>query len=336
MADLDVLCTYVTRFIWKLSPILATGCTVVFKTSEKTPLSALHMAKLIKEAGFPKGVVNVLSGFGPTAGEPLARHMDVRKVAFTGSTAVGKLIQKFAAESNLKNVTLELGGKSPLIVCDDADLDQAVSAAHVGLFLNMGQCCCASSRLFVQDTIYDKFVEKVLETVKGIKPGPQFEGTSNHGPLVDSIQFNKVLNYIESGKQAGAKCLAGGGRQGNQGYFVQPTVFTEVTDDMQIAKEEIFGPVMSIMKFSSLDEVIERANNTTYGLAAGVCTRDIGKAIRLAKAIEAGTIWVNCYNVFDAANAFGGFKMSGQGREMGEYALKNYIEVKSITIPIDR
>ncbi len=321
--------------VWKLSPVLATGCTVVVKTSEKTPLSALHIAKLVKEAGFPAGVVNILNGYGPTAGEPLVRHNDVQKIAFTGSTAVGKVIQRAAADT-LKKVTLELGGKSPLIVCSDADLDQAVAAAQVGLFLNMGQACSASSRIFVQDTVYDKFVEKYVEATKAYNPGPQFDETSNHGPLVDETQFNKVLDYIESGKKSGARCIIGGGRLGDKGYYVQPTVFTDVTDDMKIAKEEIFGPVASILKWSSVDEVIERANNTIYGLAAGVCTRDTGKSIRLARSIEAGTVWINCYNVMDASAQFGGFKQSGLGREQGEAALDNYTELKTVILPIDR
>jgi aldehyde dehydrogenase (NAD+) len=326
----------VLMMAWKLGPILATGCTCVIKTSEKTPLSALHVAKLIKEAGFPPGVVNVLSGFGPSAGEPLARHMGVHKVAFTGSTAVGKLIQKCSAESNLKKVTLELGGKSPLIVCDDADLDQAAMAAHIGLFLNQGQCCCASSRLFVQEGIYDAFVAKVVAHARSLKAGSQFDDDTTHGPQVDDLQFNRVMGYIESGKKEGAKVLCGGDRLGSKGYFIQPTVFADVKDEMKIAQEEIFGPVMSILKFKTLDEVIERANKTVYGLAAGVCTRDIGKALKLAKAVRAGTVWINCYDQFDAASSFGGFNQSGVGRELGEYGLWNYIEVKTLCIALDR
>jgi len=280
---------------WKLGPALATGNVLIVKTSEKTPLTALAVARLVQEAGFPPGVVQILSGFGPTAGKPLALHPEVDKIGFTGSTAVGKLIQQYAGQSNLKNVSLELGGKSPLIVCEDADLDQAVAAAHVGLFLNQGQCCCASSRLFVQDTVYDKFVEKVHEMAKAVKVGDPFVQGTTQGPQVDKLQFDKVMDLIESGKKEGATCKLGGSRHGTKGYFIEPTIFTDVKDDMRIAKEEIFGPVMSILKFSTLDEVIERANNTVYGLAAGVCTRDIGKALRLAKSIRAGTIWVNCY-----------------------------------------
>lgn len=321
---------------WKLGPALATGCTVVLKTSEKTPLSALHVGKLIREAGFPPGVVNILTGFGLTAGKPLALHPKVDKVAFTGSTATGKLIMKYAAESNLKKCTLELGGKSPMIILDDADLDQAVLAAHVGLFLNQGQCCCAGSRLYVQEGVYDSFVTRAVELANAIKVGDQFDPTTTQGPQVDSIQFNTVMEYIQSGKQQGATLATGGERALPKGFFVQPTVFTDVTDEMKIAQEEIFGPVMSIMKFKNLDEVVERANKNMYGLGAGVCTRDIGKALRLAKEIRAGTVWINCYDKFDCAQPFGGFKQSGVGRELGEYGLWNYVEVKSVCVPIDR
>lgn len=320
--------------VWKLAPALACGCTCVLKTSEKTPLSVLHLASLIKEAGFPAGVVNILSGFGPTAGKALALHHKVDKIAFTGSTPVGKLIQKYSAESNLKKVSLELGGKSPMIVLEDADLDQAVAAAHVGLFLNMGQCCCAGSRLFVQDTIYDEFVKRCVAKAEEAKPGDSFDDTTTQGPQVDEIQFKKILEYIESGKKEGAKCLTGGTRIGDRGYFVAPTVFADVTDDMKIAREEIFGPVMSILKFSSIEEVIDRANDTNYGLGAGVCTRDIGKAMYMAKQIKSGSVWVNCYDVFDCAAAFGGFKESGNGRELGQYGLENYTEVKTVVFPI--
>mmetsp|Transcript_10423 Transcript_10423/g.19165 ORF Transcript_10423/g.19165 Transcript_10423/m.19165 type:complete len:510 (-) Transcript_10423:193-1722(-) len=320
---------------WKLGPALACGCTVVMKTSEKTPLSALAVCKLIREVGFPEGVVNVLSGFGPAAGEPLAMHMDVDKVAFTGSTAVGHKIMECAAKSNLKRVTLELGGKSPLIVMPDADIEQALDAAHIGLFLNMGQCCCASSRLFVHEDIYDSFVAGAVKRAKGWKHGSQFEETSLHGPQVDKIQFDKVMDYISSGKEEGATCKIGGKRATETGYFVEPTVFADVTDDMKIAKEEIFGPVMSIMKFKDVKDAIKRANDSKYGLAAGVMTRDIGNALKISNSLRKGTVWVNCYDLFDAATPFGGFKESGVGREKSEYALMNYLEVKCVTMPID-
>eukprot|EP00451_Oxyrrhis_marina_P006815 CAMPEP_0204303510 /NCGR_PEP_ID=MMETSP0468-20130131/83942_1 /ASSEMBLY_ACC=CAM_ASM_000383 /TAXON_ID=2969 /ORGANISM="Oxyrrhis marina" /LENGTH=560 /DNA_ID=CAMNT_0051282823 /DNA_START=145 /DNA_END=1827 /DNA_ORIENTATION=- len=320
---------------WKLGPALATGCTVVMKTSEKTPLSALAICRLIQEVGFPKGVVNIVSGFGPTAGSPIALHMDVDKIAFTGSSPVGHKIMEMAAQSNLKRVSLELGGKSPLIVLPDADLEQAVSAAHIGLFLNMGQCCCASSRVFVHDDIYDKFVAASAAKAKEWKAGPQFEESSLHGAQVDKIQFDKVMGYIEKGKSEGAKCVAGGERHGSTGFFVQPTVFSEVTDEMTIAKEEIFGPVSSIIRFTDVKDAIRRANNSKYGLAAGICTRDIGTAVKMAGELQAGTIWINCYNNFDMAAPFGGFKSSGIGRELGEYGLANYTETKTVYIPMD-
>jgi aldehyde dehydrogenase (NAD+) len=319
---------------WKLGPALAAGCTIVVKTSEKTPLTALHVSKLIKEAGFPPGVVNTLSGFGPTAGTHLARHPDVEKIAFTGSTAVGFKISQYAAESNLKKVSLELGGKSPMIVLDDADIDEAVETAHVGLFLNQGQCCCAGSRLYVQEGIYDKFVAKAVKKAQAIKIGAYNEEHVEQGPQVDEIQFNKVLNYIESGKEEGAKIATGGGRHGDKGYFIQPTVFTGVTEAMKIGQEEIFGPVMSILKFSTDEEVVKRANSTIYGLAAGVCSKDAGRAISIANQLRVGTVWINSYDNFDAAAPFGGYKQSGHGREKGEYALDNWTETKCVYIKI--
>jgi len=319
---------------WKLGPALAAGCTMVLKTSEKTPLTALHVSKLIKEAGFPPGVVNTLSGFGPTAGAHMAKHPEVDKIAFTGSTPVGHLIEKLAAESNLKRVTLELGGKSPVIVCDDADLDLAATMCHVGLFLNQGQCCCAGTRIFVQDKIYDAFVEKAVAKAKAMKVGGYTEPGAEHGPQVDEIQFKKVLGYIETGKAEGAKLAAGGGRHGDKGYFVEPTVFTDVSDDMTIAKEEIFGPVMQILKFSTDEEVIERANSTIYGLGAGIMSNNIGRAIGLANQIRAGSVWINTYDDFAVAAPFGGYKQSGQGREKGEESLDNYLETKCVFVPV--
>jgi aldehyde dehydrogenase (NAD+) len=319
---------------WKLAPALACGCTVVLKSSEKTPLSALHVSKLIKEAGFPPGVVNTLSGFGSPAGEHLVRHPDVDKIAFTGSTAVGKKIQE-ASAGNLKKVTLELGGKSPLIIFDDADMETALANAHVGLFLNQGQCCCAGSRIYVQEGIYDKFVAASIERAQSIKMGAYNEKGAVQGPQVDEIQFKRVIGYIEAGKNEGATVATGGERHGSKGYFVQPTVFTDVTDDMKIAKEEIFGPVMSILKFRTDEEVIRRANNTIYGLAAGVISQNASRAISVANQLRAGTVWINCYDNFDAAAPFGGYKQSGHGREKGEAALDNWLETKTITMPLN-
>lgn len=325
---------------WKWGPALATGCCIVMKTSEKTPLSALAICKLVESSGFPAGVINVLSGFGPEAGAPLAKHMDVDKIAFTGSTAVGHLIQQYSGQSNLKRVSLELGGKSPNIIFDDADLEQAIAASQVGLFLNQGQACCAGSRIFVQDTIYDKFVERATEEAQKAVLGDPTAADTTQGPQVDKIQFDSIMRYIESGKESAAagkaRLMCGGARHGEKGYFIQPTVFADVQDDTKIAKEEIFGPVMSIMKFSTIEEVIKRANDTKYGLAAGICTRDIGKALRVASSINAGTVWINCYDKFDAATPFGGFRESGIGRELGEYGLEAYTEVKVVVTPIDR
>ena len=317
---------------WKLGPALATGNTVVLKPAEQTPLTALRVGELILEAGFPPGVVNILPGYGPTAGGAIAYHPDVDKVAFTGSTEVGHLIMEASAKSNLKRVTLELGGKSPNIVFADADMDQAIEGSHFALFFNQGQCCCAGSRLFVEEKCYDEFVEKSVARAKKRTVGDPFDSNTEQGPQVDQTQFDKVMSYIESGKQEGAALLAGGGRVGDKGFFVAPTVFADVKDEMKIAQEEIFGPVMSIIKFRGLEEVVERANKTMYGLAAAVWTRDIGKAHAIANQVRAGTVWVNCYDVFDAAAPFGGFKQSGIGRELGEYGLQQYTEVKTVTV----
>lgn len=320
---------------WKIAPALACGNVAVLKTSEKTPLSALAVCKLIKEAGVPAGVVNVLSGYGPTAGAAIARHMDVEKVAFTGSTPVGKQIMVMAAESNLKKTSLELGGKSPLIVMPDADLDQAVQAAHIGLFLNQGQCCIASSRLFVHEDVYDAFVAKATEAAQNWATGDPLEPTTMNGAQVDKIQFDKIMRYIAAGKNEGATLKCGGQRVGGKGYFIEPTVFADVKDDMKIAREEIFGPVMSILKFRTTDEVVKRANNTPFGLGAGVISRDIGTALSVAHRLRAGTVYVNTYDIFDAAIPFGGFKESGNGRELGEYGLHEYTEVKVVVVPLD-
>jgi phenylacetaldehyde dehydrogenase len=315
---------------WKLGPALATGCTVVLKPAEQTPLSALRLAELIAEAGVPDGVVNVVPGFGETAGAALAAHYDVDKVAFTGSTEVGKLIVAAAGATNLKKLTLELGGKSPNIVFDDAE-DGAIEGAANAIFFNHGQCCVAGSRLFVQEGKFDEVVDGVAEIAKSIKLGSGLDPTTQMGPLVSSEQFDRVTGFLESGRVDGATALAGGGRFGDRGYFVEPTVLTNTRPDMKVVQEEIFGPVVVAEKFSSLDEIAAQANDTTYGLGAGIWTRDISKAHALAKKIRAGTVWINCYNVFDASLPFGGYKQSGWGREMGGEVLNNYTEVKAVT-----
>jgi aldehyde dehydrogenase (NAD+) len=317
---------------WKLAPALACGNTVVLKPAEETPLSALRVGQLILEAGFPEGVVNIVPGLGPTAGAAIAAHMDIDKVAFTGSTETGRLILEAAAKSNLKRVTLELGGKSPNIIFADTDLDEAVEGAHIGIFNNQGQVCCAGSRVFVEDSIYDRFLEKSVARAQARVLGDPFDAKTDQGPQVNQAQFERVLGYIEAGKAEGAHLACGGERFGNRGYFIQPTVFSCVEDGMRIAREEIFGPVMSVMRFSSVAEAIERANATVYGLSAGVWTRDIRKATAVANAVRAGTVWVNCYNVLDTRAPFGGFKHSGIGRELGEYGLQEYSEVKTVIV----
>ncbi|XP_061359523.1 benzaldehyde dehydrogenase, mitochondrial-like isoform X3 [Gastrolobium bilobum] len=321
-------------FAWKVGPALACGNTIVLKTAEQTPLSALYATKLLHEAGLPPGVLNIISGFGPTAGAALASHMDVDKIAFTGSTSTGKIVLELAAKSNLKAVTLELGGKSPFIVCEDADIDQAVELAHFALFFNQGQCCCAGSRTFVHERVYDEFIEKAKARALKRTVGDPFKEGIEQGPQIDSEQFEKILKYIRSGVESGATLETGGERFGNKGFYVQPTVFSNVQDGMLIAKDEIFGPVQSILKFNDIGEVIRRANATRYGLAAGVFTKDIDTANTLTRALRAGTVWVNCFDTFDAAIPFGGYKMSGQGREKGEYSLKNYLQVKAVVTPL--
>ncbi|XP_029468210.1 retinal dehydrogenase 1 [Rhinatrema bivittatum] len=319
---------------WKIAPAIACGNTIVIKPSEETPLSALYMGALIKEVGIPPGVVNIVPGYGSTAGAAIAHHMDIDKVAFTGSTKVGKLIKEAAGKSNLKRVTLELGGKSPVIIFADADFENALEYAHNGLFYHQGQCCIAGSRIFVEEPIYEAFVRRSIEKAKKRVLGDPLTPGICQGPQINKTQFNNILSLIESGKKEGAKLECGGARWGDKGFYIQPTVFSNVTDEMRIAKEEIFGPVQQIMKFKTIDEVIKRANNTTYGLAAGVFTQDIDKALTVASAFQAGTVWVNCYSSLSPQAPFGGFKMSGNGREMGEYGLNQYTEVKTVVIKI--
>ncbi len=317
---------------WKWGPALATGCTIVLKPAEQTPLTALRVAQLAQEAGFPDGVINVIPGYGPTAGAALSSHKDVDKIAFTGEYTTGQIIMEAAARSNLKRVSLELGGKSPNVVFADADLDAAVDGSYFGLFFNQGQCCCAGSRLFVEEKVHDQFVDKMVKKAKARKVGDPFDPATEQGPQVSQEQCDRIMSFIDAGKQEGAKLLCGGNRVGERGYFIEPTVFDNVTDNMKIARDEIFGPVMNILKFKDIDEVVKRGNETYFGLAAAVWTRDVKKAHHLANSLRAGTVWVNCYDVFDAAAPFGGFKMSGFGRELGEYALELYTEVKTVYV----
>jgi len=317
---------------WKLSPALATGCTIVLKPAEQTPLTALYIAALAKEAGFPKGVLNVVPGYGPTAGAAISGHQSIDKVAFTGSTEVGRLVFGAAASSNLKRVTLELGGKSPIIICADANVDEAATIAHGAIFNNHGQNCCAGSRTFVEAGIYDAFVKKATQLALERKVGDPFEDGTQQGPQIDQEQLTKIEELMTSGKKEGATLNCGGARKGDTGYFVQPTVFSNVSDNMRIAKEEIFGPVQTILKFNTLDEAIKRANDTKYGLAAGIVTNDLNKALLFTQSVHAGSVWVNCYDAVTPQAPFGGFKQSGQGRELGEAALKEYLELKTVTI----
>jgi aldehyde dehydrogenase (NAD+) len=318
---------------WKWGPALACGNTIVMKLAEQTPITGIRVAELALEAGFPDGVINVLNGMGEKTGAALVAHPGVDKIAFTGHYETAKIIQKSAADT-LKRVTCELGGKSPNVVFGDADIDQAVQGAFHAIFFHGGQCCTAGSRLFVEERIQKDFVQRLAERAKQRKLGDPLDETTQQGPQVSQEQLDKIMGYVEQGKKQGAKLVTGGNRPSGKGYFVEPTIFDGVKDDMAIAKDEIFGPVVTVLPFKGMDEVIERANNTYYGLAAAIWTKDIDKAHRFAREVKAGTVWVNCYHVVDTTTPFGGFKMSGQGRENGEAALEHYTETKTVTIKL--
>ncbi|KAH9947062.1 aldehyde dehydrogenase [Amylocystis lapponica] len=317
---------------WKLGPALATGNTIVLKPSEFTPLSALLTAQLIQEVGFPPGVVNIVNGYGSDVGQTIAEHLGIEKVAFTGSTLVGRRIMEAAAKTNLKNVTLELGGKSPNVIFDDADLDKAVKWAAFGIYYNHGQTCCAGSRIFVHAKIYDEFLKRFVEQTEKIVVADPFSQGVHQGPQVSKQQYDRIMSYIASGKEEGATLYSGGERVGTEGYFIQPTVFTDVQPHMKIVREEIFGPVGVLIKFDDDDDIIHKANDTVYGLAAAVFSENINRAITTAHKLKAGTVWVNCVNKLHPSVPFGGYKQSGIGRELGEYALANYTAVKSVQV----
>ncbi|KAJ7087940.1 aldehyde dehydrogenase [Mycena belliarum] len=319
---------------WKVGPALATGNCIVFKPSEMTPLSALKFADLVNEAGFPPGVVNLVNGYGTTVGQAISEHMDIAKVAFTGSTLVGRKILEASARTNLKVVTLELGGKSPTIIFDDCNLEQTVKWASLAMYSNMGQACVAGSRIFVQEGIYPQFMEKFTAIVRdlGRATGDPFSSTTRHGPQVSKVQFDRIMGYIESGKESGATVHLGGARHGTEGFFIQPTIFTDCTPDMKIVKEEIFGPVAAILKFKTEEEVIEAANATVYGLSSCIFSENISRALRVAHAIESGSAFVNSAQTVESSVPFGGFKQSGIGREHGEYALATYTQVKGVHV----
>ncbi|MEY4394821.1 MAG: hypothetical protein RL595_2070 [Planctomycetota bacterium] len=318
---------------WKWGPALACGNTIVMKPAEQTPLSALRVGELAIEAGFPAGVINLINGFGETAGDAIVTHPGIDKVAFTGHMDTAKIIQKRAADT-LKRTTFELGGKSPNVVFADCDMEQAVEGAFHAIYFHCGQCCTAGSRLFIEQKIQKEFVERLAARAKQRKVGDPLEESTQQGPQVSQEQLDKILHYVDLGQKEGAKLVTGGSRKGSKGYFVEPTIFDGVKDNMTIARDEIFGPVVSVLPFKDMDEVIERANNTNYGLAAAVWTKNIDKAHNYARAVKAGTVWVNCYHIVDTTTPFGGFKMSGQGRENGEASLDHYSELKTVTVKL--
>ncbi len=319
---------------WKLAPALATGCTVVLKVAEETPLSALRLGELLMEAGLPDGVVNIIPGFGETAGAALAAHPDVDKIAFTGSTEVGKLIVQ-AASRDLRKVSLELGGKSPNIILGDADIDEAIAGATAGIFFNHGQCCNAGSRLFVQEKIFDKVTAGIAANAEKIRLGVGMDPETEMGPLVSPVQHGRVTGYLKAGLEEGARALTGGAPLNAPGFFIKPTVLVDTHPNMKVVREEIFGPVLVATPFKEADDsLIDAANDTVYGLAAGVWSRDLAKAQHIANRIKAGTVWINCFHVFDSALPFGGYKQSGWGREMGQAVLSNYLETKAVTTRI--
>ncbi|MEK7233352.1 MAG: aldehyde dehydrogenase family protein [Elusimicrobiota bacterium] len=318
----------------RLAPALACGNTIVLKPAEQTPLSALWLGELLLEAGVPAGVVNVVPGFGPTAGAAIAEHMGIDKVTFTGSTEVGREVVK-ASAGNMKRISMELGGKSPNIVFADADLEAAAKGIFMGVFYNQGQCCSAGSRVFIERPAYEKMVAALADRAKTVKQGNPLDSKTHMGPLVSAQQRDRVLSYIESGQKEGAQLLAGGMADAGPGYFVQPTVFGGVKDEMKIAREEIFGPVVCVMPFDTLDEVMARANSSDYGLVAAVWTKDVKKAHQAAAKLKAGTVWINCYHFVDAAAPWGGVKQSGYGREKGQYALENYTSLKSVWVDLN-
>ena len=323
---------------WKVAPALATGCSMVIKPSEMTPLTTLKLAEYCVEAGVPEGVVNVVTGYGPTTGEPLARHMDVDKIAFTGSVRTARSLLKASAESNLKRLSLELGGKSPNIVFADADLERASNSAFWGIYANKGEVCSAGSRVLAHEKIYDRFVHELAERARAMKVGNPLDPESEMGAQVSRAQFERVMAYIDSGKEQGARLVCGGERDTDgdkaRGYYLKPTIFADVKPDMKIAQEEIFGPVLAAIKFSDAAEAAQIANSTIYGLVSAVWTRDIGVAHRLAREIKAGSVWINDYNCFDSASPFGGYKQSGFGREMGPHAIESYTQIKSVWVAL--